>query len=64
MKPNKRSIVKKYARTINDLRDFARDHIIRRIKEVENKEYVPNDILSIIISNASKSINVCFIRIK
>ena len=55
MKPNKRSFVKKYARTINDLRDYARLHINRRIKEVENKEYVPNDILSIIISNASKS---------
>ena len=45
--------MKKYRGFIKELRDYAREHIIRRMKEIENKEYVPNDILSIILSDAS-----------
>lgn len=34
------------------MRNFARTHIIKRKKEIENNEHVPNDLLSVIINSA------------
>ena len=62
-KPHKRSTVNNYRNVIKELRDIARDHIIQRLNEIENKEHVPNDILSIILSNASIGAKVKFFQI-
>lgn len=43
---------------IKKLRGFARNHIVKRLKEMENSEFVPSDILSIIINNASNLRNI------
>lgn len=53
-KPHRRGDVKKYRKVIEELRNFGRTHIVQRLKEMENSEFVPNDILSIIINSASK----------
>jgi hypothetical protein len=44
-------MIKEFRQSAIDLRSFAREHISQRIKEVENMDYVPNDILTAIIKN-------------
>ena len=43
--------------SIKELRQFSSEILHTRVKEIENKEHTPNDILSIIIENSSK--NLC-----
>jgi hypothetical protein len=43
--------------SIKELRQFSSEILHARVKEIENKEHTPNDILSIIIENSSK--NLC-----
>jgi cholesterol 24(S)-hydroxylase len=47
---------------IRNLRKFAREKILNRIKDIENGEHVPNDILTIIINTCS--IGLCFFQQK
>nr|AHL88992.1 cytochrome p450 3049A1 [Brachionus koreanus] len=51
IKPNKLKMIKEFKNSLKELREFSRDHINQRIKDLENKEHVPNDILTIIIKN-------------
>nr|UOU03258.1 cytochrome P450 3049A1 [Brachionus rubens] len=50
-KPSKANVIKQFKKSLEELRKFSRDHISQRIKDLENKDYVPNDILTIIINN-------------
>lgn len=45
--------IKGYKETMRKLRDFAKDKILRRIKDIENSEHVPDDILTTIINSCS-----------
>jgi hypothetical protein len=42
--------VKESELATDNLRDYVRDKILQRIKEKNNNEYIPDDILTIIIS--------------
>jgi hypothetical protein len=52
-KPNKIGQVKIYKKAIRDLREFAKDTILKRFKDVENEKYIPNDMLALIIQCSS-----------
>lgn len=47
-------MISKFKKSLKELREFSRDHINQRIQDLENKEHVPNDILTIIIKNYGK----------
>nr|ARQ84122.1 cytochrome P450 [Brachionus plicatilis] len=51
LKPNKFKMVNEFKKSLRELREFSREHINQRIRDLENKEHVPNDILTIIIKN-------------
>ena len=53
LKPNKYKQVKIYKKAIRDLREFAKETILKRFKDVENEEYIPNDMLALIIQCSS-----------
>lgn len=44
-------MVNEFRKSLRELREFSREHINQRIRDLENKEHVPNDILTIIIKN-------------
>ena len=44
-------MIKEVKDAITELRNYARDHIVQRIKDIKNMDYVPNDILTISIKN-------------
>nr|ATW72316.1 cytochrome p450 CYP3049A4 [Brachionus calyciflorus] len=50
-KPSKKKLIREFKKSLAELRNFSRNHIQQRIKDIENKDYVPNDILTIIINN-------------
>ena len=52
--PFKRHVVREARKCIKELRDYGREHILKRIKDIENGEPTPNDILSAIINNPRK----------
>ena len=37
-------------KAVDNLREYARDKILQRIRERNNNEHIPNDVLTIIIS--------------
>nr|APA31884.1 cytochrome p450 06963 [Brachionus plicatilis] len=51
LKPNKFKMVNEFRKSLRELREFSREHINQRIRDLENKDHVPNDILTIIIKN-------------
>ncbi len=46
--------IKHYRNAIVKLREYAKECILQRIKEMESDQFVTNDILSIIFKTASK----------
>nr|UOU03252.1 cytochrome P450 3049C1 [Brachionus rubens] len=42
---------KEYKNVIQDLRNFARDKILKRLENLKNNEYAPDDILTAIVSS-------------
>ena len=54
LKPSKFNEIKKYKESIKVLREFAREKILDRLKEMESGEFVVNDMLSIIFKAARK----------
>jgi hypothetical protein len=56
MNPLNRGKINEYKNTIKKLRNFAKEKILNRLKEMESGEYVPNDILTTIINTCSKLI--------
>ena len=45
--------MKIYKKAIRDLREFAKETILKRFKDVENEKYIPNDMLALIIQCSS-----------
>ena len=45
---------REYKKTIRNLREFARDKILNRLRDIENNEYAPDDILTAIVKSCGK----------
>lgn len=56
MKPRKLLQVQKYKNSVKILREFAREKILSRIKDMERGDHAINDMLSIIFKAARKFI--------